>query len=214
MIHFEKLGIYLSKPVAFLLAIIYLMQTALVVYLLSQRFDLEKQVNFQQKRIAELEEKLQLYKAVEDLEIGFSDDEKGMLTNVIYSEAKKYHYNPLFLVSIILTESTFKKHEVSPKGATGLMQLAPITGADVAPKAGVKWEGTPTLFEPESNIKLGSYLLFSQILKYRDVKKALAAYNMGDAGLRGYVREHRTLPKQYYQKVMDTYKRLKETYQS
>jgi soluble lytic murein transglycosylase-like protein len=214
MIHFEKLGIYCSKPVAFLLCGIYLVQTALAIYLLSQKFDLEKQVSFQQKRISELEEKLQLYKAVEDLQIGFTNDEKGMLTNVIYSEAKKYHYNPLFLVSIILTESTFKKHEVSPKGATGLMQLAPITGADVAPKLGVKWQGTPTLMEPAANIKMGSYFLFSQILKYKDIKKALAAYNMGDTGLRGYVREHRTLPKQYYQKVLSTYKRLKETYQS
>jgi soluble lytic murein transglycosylase-like protein len=214
MIHFEKLGIYLSKPVAFLLLIIYLVQSALAIYLLSQKFDLEKQVSFQQKRIAELEEKLQLYKAVEDLEIGFSDDEKGMLTNVIYSEARKYHYNPLFLVSIILTESTFKKYEVSPKGAAGLMQLAPVTGADVAPRAGVKWKGTHTLMEPESNIKLGSYLLFSQILKYKDIKKALAAYNMGESGLRGYIREHRTLPRQYYEKVLDTYKKLKETYQT
>lgn len=212
MIHFEKLGIYLSKPVAFLLLLIYIGQSAVAVYLLYERFDLERQVSFQQKRITELEEKLQLYKAVEDLEIGFTDEERGMLTNVIYSEARKYHYNPLFLVSIILTESTFKKYEVSPKGAAGLMQLMPSTGAHVAPKTGVPWQGTPTLMEPESNIKLGAYYLFAQILKYKDIKKALVAYNMGETRLRGYMREHRQLPRQYYEKVLETYKKLKETY--
>ncbi len=212
MIHFEKLGIYLSKPIAFLLVLIYLVQTALAVYLLSDKFDLEKQVSFQQKRIAELEEKLQLYKVIEDFQIGFTDDEKGQLTNVIYSESKRYHYDPLFLVAVILTESSFKNHQVSPTGAAGLMQLAPITGADVAPKAGVQWSGPPTLMQPEANIKLGACLLFSQILKYRDVKKALVAYNVGETRLRGYEKEKRPLPKQYVGKVMETYKKLKEFY--
>ncbi len=214
MIHFEKLGIYLSKPVAFVLVLIYLLQSALSIYLVKNKFDLEKQVSFQQKRIAELEEKLQLYKAIEDFQIGFTKDEVGKLTNVIFSESRKYHYDPLFLISIILTESTFKKGQISEKGAAGLMQLAPITGADVAPRAGVVWSGTPTLMEPETNIKLGAYRLFELILKYKDLKEALVSYNMGESKMAGIIRENRPLPKQYFTRVMETYKNLKEAYRT
>ncbi|MEW6050936.1 MAG: lytic transglycosylase domain-containing protein [Candidatus Zixiibacteriota bacterium] len=214
MIHFEKLGIYLSKPVAFILLLIYLVQSSLALYLVKNKFDLEKQVSFQQKKITELEEKLQLYKAIEDFQIGFTPDEVGNLTNVIYSESKKYSYDPLFIVSIIIAESSFKKHQVSEKGASGLMQLKPSTGADAATRAGVPWVGAPTLFESEANIKLGTYYLFEQILKHRDLKKALIAYNIGETKLRGIMRQNLPLPRQYVEKVMQTYKMLKETYRA
>lgn len=214
MIHFEKLGIYLSKPVAFLLLLIYLVQSALALYLVKNKFDLEKQVSFQQKRITELEEKLQLYKAIDDFQIGFSDDEVGHLTSVIYSESKKYHYDPLFIVSVIIAESSFKKHQVSEKGAAGLMQLVPSTGEGAADRAGIPWAGTPTLQEPESNIRLGMYYLFEQILKYGDLKKALVAYNIGETKLQGIIKENRPLPRQYVEKVMETYRKLKETYRA
>ena len=214
MIHIEKLGVYLSRPVAFVMVLIYLVQSGLLVYLVKDKFDLEKQISYQQKRISELEERLQLYKVIEDFQIGFNPDEVGKLTSVIYSESKKYHYDPLFLVSVILTESTFKKHQVSDSGAVGLMQLLPATGRNMAPGAGVDWKGTGTLNSPEANIKIGSFYLFQYILKYQDVKKALVAYNVGETKLRGIEQENRPLPKQYLDKVIGTYKELKEKYQS
>jgi soluble lytic murein transglycosylase-like protein len=214
MIHIEKLGVYLSRPVAFVMVLIYLVQSGLLVYLVKDKFDLEKQVSYQQKRIAELEEKLQLYKVIEDFQIGFNQDEVGKLTSVIYSESKKYHYDPLFLVSVILTESTFKKRQVSDSGAIGLMQLLPATGRSMAPRAGVDWQGTGTLDMPEANIKIGSYYLFQYILKYGDVKKALVAYNVGETKLRGMEQDKRPLPRQYLDKVLGTYKELKEKYQA
>lgn len=212
MIHIEKLGIYLSKPVAFILVLVYLLQSALLVYLVTDKFDLEKQIEFQQKRISELQERLQLYKAIEDYQIGFTPDEVGQLTNVIYDESRKYHYDPLFIVAMIICESSFKKHQISDSGATGLMQLRPLVGADVANRAGVAWEGPPTLIQPEANIKLGSLYLFEQILKFKDVRKALIAYNMGETRLRGMIRENQPVPERYLNKVLRTYKQLKETY--
>jgi soluble lytic murein transglycosylase len=214
MIHIEKLGVYLSRPVAFIVVIIYLVQSALLVYLVSDKFDLEKQVSYQQKKIGELEQKLQLYKVIEDFQIGFNQDEVGRLTSVIYSESKKYHYDPLFLVSMILTESTFKKHQVSDSGAVGLMQLLPATGRKMANQAGVTWAGDSTLSQPEANIKIGSYYLFQYILRYQDVKKALVAYNVGETKLRGIEQENRPLPHQFLNKVVETYKDLKEKYET
>jgi soluble lytic murein transglycosylase len=213
MIHIEKLGVYLSRPVAFIIVVIYLVQSALLVYLVTDKFDLEKQVSYQQKKIGELEQKLQLYKVIEDFQVGFNQDEVGRLTSVIYSESKKYHYDPLFLVSVILTESTFKKHQISDSGAVGLMQLLPATGRNMAPKVGVTWSDS-TLSQPEANIKIGSGYLFQYILRYQDVKKALVAYNVGETKLRGIEEENRPLPKQFLNRVLATYKELKEKYET
>ena len=212
MIHIEKLGVYLSRPVAFIVVVIYLLQSALLVYLVNQKFDLEKQVNFQQKRIAELEEKLQLYKVIEDFQIGFTKEETGQLTSVIYQESKRYHYDPLFLVSVIMTESSFKKNEISDSGAIGLMQLRSLAGSSVADLAGVPWKGKQTLLQPEANIRLGCAYLFGQILKFKDVKQAIVAYNVGETRLRGMMRENRPMPRNYLNKITELYRSLKETY--
>jgi len=212
MIQFEKLGIFLSKPIAFLLVVVYLLQSGLLVYLIKEKFDLERQISFQQKRITALEEKLQIFKAIDDFQIGFSDDEVKKLTDVIYTESKKYQYDPMFIMAIILTESSFKKGQKSPVGARGLMQVVPFVGEDVASRTGVEWEGSQTLFEPEANIKLGTFHLFEQILKFGDIKQALVSYNLGESRLRGLLRKDQPVPKDYLNKVLETYKMLKETY--
>ncbi|UCD64038.1 MAG: transglycosylase SLT domain-containing protein [Candidatus Zixiibacteriota bacterium] len=212
MIQIDRLGIFLSKPIAVLLVIIYLIQSGLLVYLIKDKFDLEKQITFQQKRISELEEKLQIFKAIDDFQIGFNDDEIGRVTDVIYSESQKYHYDPMFVLAIILTESSFKRGQVSHKGARGLMQVIPFVGKDLADRTGIEWDGSQTLFEPETNIKLGTLHLFEQILKFGDIKKALLAYNMGETRVRGLIRQNQPLPRGYLNKVMEHYKMLKETY--
>ncbi|MDH4156943.1 MAG: transglycosylase SLT domain-containing protein [candidate division Zixibacteria bacterium] len=213
MIQFEKLGIFLSKPVAFLIVLIYLLQSGLLVYLIRDKIGLEKQIEYQQVRINELEEKLQIFKAIDDFQIGFNDSEVRRLTDVIYRESRKYRYDPMFTLAIILTESSFKRGQKSPVGARGLMQVVPFVGEDVALRAGVDWEGSQTLFEPESNIKLGTLHLFEQVLKFGDIKKALLAYNIGETRLRGLIRGNKPLPKAYLDRVMQNYQMLKETYQ-
>ncbi len=214
MIHIEKLGIFLSKPVAYLLMIIYLLQSTLLAYLLYDRYNLEKTVSHQQEQISELKEKLQILKAIGDFQIGFNEDEVKNLTNVIYSESKKYEYDPMFILAIILTESTFKRDEVSSAGARGLMQVAPITGKDVATRAGVDWYGLSTLHEPEANVKLGTAYLFEKLLEFKDVKKALLAYNLGETRLRTMIRNKESLPTTYLNKVYQNYNMLKETYKA
>ena len=213
MIQFDKLGIFLSRPVAFLLVLIYFVQSGLLVYLIADKFDLEKQISFQQKRINELEERLQIFKAIDDFQIGFNREEVGTLADVIYSESHKYGYDPMFIMAIILTESSFRKGQVSSKGARGLMQVVPFVGEDVAARAGVDWAGTETLYVPESNIKVGTRHLFEQLLKFGDVKKALVSYNMGETRLRSLMRRSRPIPGRYLRIVEDNYRMLKETYQ-
>jgi len=212
MMRVDKVGIFLSKPISFLLVVIYLLQSGLLVYLIKGKFDLEKQITFQQKRITELEERLQIFKAIEDFQIGFRDDEIGKLASVIYEESKKYRYDPMFVMAIILTESSFKRRQTSNMGARGLMQVVPYVGKDLASRSGIDWQGNKTLFEPVTNIKLGTFHLFEQILKFGDVNKAIVAYNLGETRLRGLIRQKQTLPKSYLRRVIKNYKMLKETY--
>jgi len=212
MMQIDRLGIFLSKPISFLLVLIYLVQSVLLVYLIREKFNLEHQINYQQKRISDLEERLQIFKAVDDFQIGFQEDEVRRLADVIYKESKRYKYDPMFVMAIILTESTFKRGQKSVTGARGLMQVAPFVGKDLATRSDVEWEGSMTLFEPEANIKLGTLHLFEQILKFGDVKQALMAYNVGETRLRGLIRQNKPLPRKYLNRVLDNYKMLKEKY--
>ncbi|MBD3403563.1 transglycosylase SLT domain-containing protein [candidate division GN15 bacterium] len=214
MIQVEKLGIFLSRPIAFLLVLVYLLQSGLLVYMVIEKFELERQIRSQQTRITELQEKLQIFKAIDDFQIGFTEDEVRRLTDVIYSESEKYDYDPMFIVAIILTESSFRKGQRSPVGASGLMQVMPFVGEDLATRSGIEWEGDETLFKPETNISLGTQHLFEQILKFGDIKEALVAYNMGETRVRSMLRQNHPLPKRYLNKVLETYKMLKETYQA
>jgi soluble lytic murein transglycosylase-like protein len=202
----------LSKPISFLLVMIYLLQSGLLIYLVKDKFELERQIQFAQRRIGELEEKLQILKAIDDFQIGFSDEEVGQLAEVIYSESKKYQYDPMFVLAIILTESSFRRGQKSSVGARGLMQVVPFVGQDLATRSGIDWHGSRTLFDAETNIKLGTLHLFEQILKFGDVEQAIVAYNMGETRLRGLIRHGKRIPRSYLTKVIDNYKMLKETY--
>ncbi|UCD16884.1 MAG: transglycosylase SLT domain-containing protein [Candidatus Zixiibacteriota bacterium] len=213
-VRLEKLGLFLSKPLALLFVLIYLSQAVFIVILVQDKFNLEKQIDFQRKRINELEEKLQILQVIEDFQIGFSDEEKAELVKVISSECDKYDYDPLFLMALILTESSFKRGQVSSVGARGLMQIRPFVGRSLADKIGIDWEGAQTLFRPELNIKMGSLHLFEMILKFRDVRKAIVSYNLGETALRSRVRLNKPLPKSFLNKVMKNYEMLKEQYQT
>ena len=184
----------------------------LLIYLVSDKFELEKQITFQQKRINVLEEKLQIYNAIKDFQIGFNEQEIGKLANVIYEESDKYHYDPMFVLAIILTESSFKKGQKSYVGARGLMQVVPFVGKDLANRSGIEWNGSETLYDVEKNIKLGTLHLFEQILEFGDINKALVAYNMGETRVRGMLRRKTELPDTYLKKVLENFKMLKENY--
>lgn len=212
MIQIEKLGIFLSKPVAMILVAVYLVQSGLLVYLVKDKFDLERIIDFQQVRISEMEEKLRILNAIEDFQIGFNEREIRDLTEVIYTESKKYDYDPFFIVAVILVESTFKRNQESPVGAMGLMQMKPSTGEDVAGRAGVTWEGPEMLHDAQTNIRLGTHYLFEKIMEFKDVRKALMAYNVGETRLKNLMRANEPLPGAYFNKVMARYKMLKEKY--
>jgi soluble lytic murein transglycosylase len=211
-IKFEELGVFLSKPIALLFVLIYLSQSIFIIFLVQEKFDLEKQIEFQRKRNDALEEKLKILKVIEDFQIGFSDEDKAQLVNVISNECKKYDYDPMFLMALILTESSFKRGQISSVGARGLMQIRPFVGKSLAGKIGTEWGGAETLFQPDVNIQMGSLHLFEMILKFKDVRQAIVSYNLGESELRSRVRDNKPLPETFFERVVGNYNMLKERY--
>jgi len=85
--------------------------------------------------------------------------------------AKKYHLDPALLHAVIKTESDFRQHAVSRKGAVGLMQLTPATAAMLR---------VSDIYDPIQNIRGGAKQLRHLLNLYQgDLPLALAAYNAG-----------------------------------
>ncbi len=146
---------------------------------------------------------------ISSFETGLTDDEEKELASVIYFESMKYGYDPKFILAIIQIESTFNPKAVSVVGARGLMQIMPATGKEIATEVALDWNGIETLYDPEINISMGMYYLFKMLLKYRDLRLALVAYNAGPGYVDGMLKRGRSLPETYVDKVMGTYEKIK-----
>ena len=152
----------------------------------------------QKKRIAQ-----QIARYETGLKTSYIDD----LPELIIHESKKYGYDPLLLTSVIIIESSFNNWARSNRGAHGLMQIRPTTGRELAAEVRVQWQGTPSLYDPETNITLGAYYLNKLFLRFGDLGLALEAYNHGPSRLKGYL-EKGYRPKRYSRQVFKKYSSL------
>jgi len=100
--------------------------------------------------------------------------------NVITTFAQEQGLDSLLVAAVIREESRFRPHVVSDKGARGLMQLMPSTADWIAKREGLNETESMNLFDPETNIQLGS-LYLSYLLDYFDdnIAMSVAAYNGG-----------------------------------
>ena len=89
---------------------------------------------------------------------------------LIASYSAKYDVDANLVKAVIYAESGGDPLAVSPKGATGLMQLMPATAAEL---------GVADSFDPEQNIASGTRYLGELIERYKSVPVALWAYNAG-----------------------------------
>ncbi|BCG01024.1 hypothetical protein PPGU19_055920 [Paraburkholderia sp. PGU19] len=89
-------------------------------------------------------------------------------TALVDDVAKHSGVDKALLMAVIDVESGGDPFAVSPKGAKGLMQLMPQTGAR---------QGADDLFDPYQNVAAGTRLLDTLLATFGDVPRALAAYN-------------------------------------
>jgi soluble lytic murein transglycosylase len=98
---------------------------------------------------------------------------------IVRGHAKNYHLDPALLAAVIYQESKFQADAKSSSGAIGLMQLRPQTAEGIAIRTGGTHFQVSDLYNPEINVRYGSWYLRHLLDKYGDEKDALAAYNAG-----------------------------------
>lgn len=115
--------------------------------------------------------------------LGFDDSHPVPETpfgDLIYATAQRYELNPELIAALVRAESAFDPHAVSSKGAVGLLQLMPATGA----RYGVQGDA---LFDPARNLDAGvRYLKWLSERFAGDLPKMLAGYNAGEGTVERY----------------------------
>ncbi len=93
--------------------------------------------------------------------------------------AKAYGVPEALVYAVIHTESGFDSGAVSSAGAVGLMQMLPDTFKWLTDEILFDHLESGMLYDPETNIKYGTYLLSRFYDRYGDWELTLAAYNGG-----------------------------------
>lgn len=88
----------------------------------------------------------------------------------VASAAAQYGLDPKLLHAVVIVESAYRPEAVSRVGASGLTQLMPATAAGL---------GVRNRFDPADNLAGGAAYLAHQMLRFGDLRLALAAYNAG-----------------------------------
>ena len=91
--------------------------------------------------------------------------------------------------SVIKTESGFDSSAVSSKGAVGLMQMMPATFEWLTDDILREYLGIGMLYDPETNIKYGTYYLSRLYNRFGDWDTALAAYNGGEGNVSEWLKD-------------------------
>lgn len=107
-----------------------------------------------------------------------------------YSET--YDLDPFLVSAVIKVESGYNKDAVSNKDAKGLMQIGPTTGKWAADVIGVKNYTSEMLFEPEVNIRFGTWYIRQLKNEFdEDINLVLAAYNAGSGNVSNWLTDER-----------------------
>ena len=102
---------------------------------------------------------------------------KGFI-NIVETYSKKNDVDRNLILGLIREESLFDPNAVSHVGAMGLMQIMDYTGKKI--KKDLNLKNGDTFFDPEINIRMGTYYLSNLIKKFdNNIFLALAAYNGG-----------------------------------
>lgn len=102
----------------------------------------------------------------------------------IRREATRNALDPAWVAAEIRAESVFDPSARSGADARGLMQVLPSTGAATAKKIGLPWQGDSSLYDPDTNIALGTAYLRQLMDRYGGKPyQVIAGYNAGPAPL-------------------------------
>lgn len=110
-------------------------------------------------------------------------------TELIARYAAEYALDPYLVTAIMRCESSNDPDAVSKKGAIGLMQIMPDTGAWIAHKLGLDDSyRQEQLFDPETNIRFACWYLDFLTRRLEGNRTAIiAAYNAGHGSVENWL---------------------------
>ncbi|RQR48118.1 lytic transglycosylase domain-containing protein [Burkholderia sp. Bp9126] len=124
---------------------------------------------------------------------------------LIASVAGEFDLDTNLLHALVQVESGYNANAVSSRGAIGLMQVIPATGARF---------GFFDLFDPQTNLRAGAtYLAWLMSEFDNDLPLALAAYNAGEGSVH---KSHDQIPpnretRTYVRQVIEIYRKKQRT---
>lgn len=136
---------------------------------------------------------------------GLTRGELADLARTVVDEARRHGMDPALVLAVMHVESRYNTFAVSSKDAMGLMQIVPSTGAELAERLGIRWEGPHTLFDPTVNVRIGVAYLKELHDRYGNLSTALAAYNWGPGRIDRRLSRGAPLPTIYARLVLDAY---------
>ena len=140
--------------------------------------------------------------------------------------AKEYEIDPLWIYSIVKAESNYKINAKSKSNAIGLMQIMLSTAKEIGSEINFEEDITEEkLYEPETNIQIGTAYFKILLEKYNNTNLALIAYNAGMGNLDKWLEQGIIDPqgenlenipyaetKNYVKKILQNYKVYSEIY--
>ncbi|WP_427310486.1 lytic transglycosylase domain-containing protein [Cupriavidus sp. H39] len=128
---------------------------------------------------------------------------------LIHQIAGKQDVDPALVKAVMAVESGFNPAAVSPKGAIGLMQVIPDTGARFGVSADARRTVEQKLADPRTNITAGvRYLSWLMQQFPNNLELVLAAYNAGEGAVQRYNNRIPPYPetRQYVSTVLQFYR--------
>lgn len=134
------------------------------------------------------------------------------IARTIMALSERYQIDPLLIMAIIKTESSFRPEVTSFAGAIGLMQVKPIVVEDVAEDVPLYSRPAEELLkDPLANIHVGVHYLSNLQERFGGDNwyHILSAYNMGPTYVGKLLRRRKSPPDRYYSKVMRNYRQYR-----
>lgn len=134
--------------------------------------------------------------------------EPAAIAELIMAQGERYDIDPLLILAMIKTESSFRRKVVSSKGAVGLMQVRPFIASSLAKEANIAYVGASNLKDGTVNIKLGTHYIAKLIKRFGSLDMALEAYNRGPTRLVRQLNKRQKIRPIYADKVLRNYDRF------
>jgi len=99
--------------------------------------------------------------------------------DLVAREAARHDVDFDLVAAVIYAESRFRPDVVSHRGAIGLMQIMPETGAWIAEQMELPPPSRAELHDAELNVRLGVWYVRHLLDRFGDPETALRAYNAG-----------------------------------